>query len=356
QADADDRSEFAALVARIDELAASVPTDAPWLAANAAQLDALSVANWLDTEVAEGRGRRALRQVVEGLMTAASGDMSMLTLLHSARTSGTLAAALGIDGGAQELRLVGGLHGLAKRVAHDLGDRVRLSTPVHAIRQEPDHVVAATPHGDVKASAVVVAVPPSGWKTITFDPGLPLAHAALPEAMPMGSVIKVQAVFEQPFWRDAGFSGLVTDDEGVFAFVVDNSSNSSSEGVLASFISAGSVTTWGDAALGADAVSRRREAFLEHLRRAFGADVPATIDYVDRDWTAVPFVGGGYSGVMRPGGWTRCGPALRQPHGRIHWASAESATMWTGYVDGAIQSGERAAAEVASALASTTTA
>ena len=54
---------------------------------------------------------------------------------------------------------------------------------------------------------------------------------------------------------------------------------------------------------------------------------------------------------MPPGVWTQFGPALRDPVGRIHWAGTETATRWNGYMDGAVQSGERAAAEVIKTLA-----
>jgi monoamine oxidase len=49
---------------------------------------------------------------------------------------------------------------------------------------------------------------------------------------------------------------------------------------------------------------------------------------------------------MTTGGWTEYGRALRAPIGPIHWAGAETATVWNGYMDGAVQSGERATAEV----------
>ena len=62
-------------------------------------------------------------------------------------------------------------------------------------------------------------------------------------------------------------------------------------------------------------------------------------------------VRGGYSGVMRPGGWSRAGSALRAPVGRIHFASAESARMWNGYVEGALESGTRVASDLKAALA-----
>ena len=56
--------------------------------------------------------------------------------------------------------------------------------------------------------------------------------------------------------------------------------------------------------------------------------------------------GGGPTSNFGPGGWTACGPALREPVGRIHWAGTETATVWSGYMEGALQAGERAAAEV----------
>ncbi|MEO8106200.1 MAG: NAD(P)/FAD-dependent oxidoreductase, partial [Actinomycetes bacterium] len=193
---------------------------------------------------------------------------------------------------------------------------------------------------------VVVAVPPSGWRTISFAPALPPAHQRLQDAMPMGSVVKVQVVFDRPFWRDAGWSGLVTDDDGPFTFVVDNSQPDVDEGVLATFLSAQAAVDFGDRSLGPEASCRRRALFLDHVARVFGPDIPEPIDYFDRDWGAASWIGGGYSGVMRPGGWTSCGAALREPVGLIHWASSESAIAWTGYVDGAIESGQRAAGEV----------
>jgi monoamine oxidase len=51
-------------------------------------------------------------------------------------------------------------------------------------------------------------------------------------------------------------------------------------------------------------------------------------------------------GILGPGVLTAFGPALRAPVGRIHWAGTETSTFWNGYMDGAVRSGERAAAEV----------
>ena len=69
------------------------------------------------------------------------------------------------------------------------------------------------------------------------------------------------------------------------------------------------------------------------------------MDWSDEEWTR-----GCYGAHFPPGTWTQFGPALREPCGRLHWAGTETATVWAGYMDGAVRSGERVAAEVAAAL------
>ena len=346
----DDDPPYAAAVRQLDELARGVPVEQPWLATNASDLDETTVNQWIDREIADVEAQRSLRQVLEGLMTSAADDMSVLTVLHSARTSGSLAAALGVEGGAQEQRLVGGLHGLAVQLAAELGDAVRLNAPVLSVKHHDRGVSVSTGGAQFDAARCVVAVPPSGWAAIDFMPTLPDGHQSLARMMPLGSVIKLQLVYERPFWRDAGLSGLVVDDTGPFAFLVDNSSPNHSEGVLATFLSATEAQRWGDAALGEQASDIRRRMLIDHVHTVFGAHALSPVDYFDRDWDVVPWVGGGYSGVMRPGGWVRSGAALREPVGRVHWASAESARTWNGYVEGAIDAGERVSDEVLAQL------
>ena len=64
------------------------------------------------------------------------------------------------------------------------------------------------------------------------------------------------------------------------------------------------------------------------------------------DWTADPWTRGCYGAHFPPGTWTQFGPALRRPVGLLHWAGTETATEWSGYMDGAVQSGKRVAAEI----------
>ena len=337
---------YTPVVLALDEIAASIPADEPWTSPAGADLDSTPLSSWLDDNVSDAVARASALRVLEGLMCVGADQMSVLSILHGATTSGTLAAALGVEGGAQEQRLVGGLHGLALRLASELGSRVRLSSPVRMVRDVQDAVEVGYDGGSVRAQRCVVAVPPSNWAGITFEPGLPSTHVLLSELMPLGSVIKVQAVYERPFWRDLGYSGLVVDEDGPFEFMADNTAPDGDAGVLVSFLSAQDAVAWGDAALGPEASTLRGDAFARHICRMFGPTTPDPIGYVDRDWCAVPWVGGGYSGVMKPGGWMRAGSALREPVGRTHFASSESAHEWNGYVEGALDAGARAAAEV----------
>ncbi|MFN8149289.1 MAG: FAD-dependent oxidoreductase, partial [Candidatus Nanopelagicales bacterium] len=89
--------------------------------------------------------------------------------------------------------------------------------------------------------------------------------------------------------------------------------------------------------------------FLESAERWFGPEAAQPRHYRDLDWSSVPSVGGGYSGVVEPGAWAEIGPSLTAPAGCLHWAGSESSSTWTGYVEGAIASGVRAAAEVLAA-------
>jgi monoamine oxidase len=94
----------------------------------------------------------------------------------------------------------------------------------------------------------------------------------------------------------------------------------------------------------------RRDAILAGFARVFGARAAQPERFIERSWADEEWTRGCYGCYMPPGGWTQFGRALREPIGPIHWAGAETATVWNGYMDGAVQSGQRAASEVLAAL------
>ena len=162
----------------------------------------------------------------------------------------------------------------------------------------------------------------------------------------MGSVIKTQVVYDEPFWRGEGLCGQATGDGPGSRIVFDNSPPDGSHGVLLAFLE-------GDQArrLGRQSLDIRRQAVIDSLVAYFGQRAAKAELYLERDWQQEKWSGGCYGTLFGPNVWTRYGPALRAPVGPIHWAGTETATAWVGYMDGAIRSGSDAARAVLANLA-----
>jgi len=209
-------------------------------------------------------------------------------------------------------------------------------------------IVTARGHVDVisdryvnRARRVIVALPPVLAGRIQYEPALPALRDGLTARMPQGRLIKVQAIYDRPFWRDDGLNGSSVSDAGPCNVTFDSSPRSGTPGALLGFIG-------GDEARSFDrlATGERRRAALAGLARAFGPRALDPIDYVQTDWSAEPYTRGCPVAIAPPGVLTTYGRALREPVGRLHWAGTESATYWNGYMDGAVSAGRRAAAEV----------
>jgi monoamine oxidase len=96
--------------------------------------------------------------------------------------------------------------------------------------------------------------------------------------------------------------------------------------------------------------AERRQGVIDSFARYYGPKARKPTAYVEKSWAAEEWTRGCYAGYFGPGTWVDFGHALREPVGHIHWAGTETATVWTGYMDGAVRSGERAANEVRLAL------
>jgi monoamine oxidase len=85
---------------------------------------------------------------------------------------------------------------------------------------------------------------------------------------------------------------------------------------------------------------------VETAVRAFGEQAGDPVEYLEYDWSMNEFTRGCYSGHFPPGAWTSGGSALTAPVGAIHWAGSETSREWSGYMEGAARSGQRAARDV----------
>jgi monoamine oxidase len=326
---------------RLERMSKEVPLDAPWNAPRAKEWDARSLADWLDANLKTKTARDLLEAGLESVYAASARDISLLHALFYIHSGGNLDILLGTEGGAQATRVDGGMMQVATKLAEGL--EVRLSSPVRRIEHGDSGVHVHFDGGSLRASRVVVAVPPKLVAAIAFEPALTGKRAELVEKMPMGAVIKCTAIYSEPFWRSEGLSGLCVSDRGPIHVSFDNSPPEGKPGVLMGFAEADNARR-----LGKLSQTERRAEAIACFVRCYGERARTPTDYTDHVWENDPWSGGCYGAFMPPGVWTSLGPSLREPIGRIHWAGTETATVWSGYIDGAISSGKRAAKEILS--------
>ncbi len=330
---------------RIDVLAGRVPLDAPWTAPGAERLDRLTLATWLGRMLHTGLARRLVEIAVNTVWGAASTDISLLYGLWYMRSGGGFDSLLDTEGGAQQDRFHGGSQLISLRMAEELGKRVVLEVPVSKVEHRDAGVKLLAAGREVNARRAIVAMAPPLCDRIEWEPALPPARTQLGQRMPWGSYVKCIAIYGEPFWRADGLSGAAVSVEGPATTTFDNSPPEGSAGILLGFLSGPE----------ARAVQRleqaeRREAVLRGLARVYGPRAAKPERYIEQDWARERYTGGGPVCFMPPGVWTGFGPAMRAPIGPLHWAGTESSDHWSGYMDGAVRSGERAAREVLGTL------
>jgi monoamine oxidase len=340
-------AEVGVLMWRLNRMAREVPLEAPWRAPKAERWDCQTFETWMRRNALTAVARDILRLAIIGVWAVEPRDVSLLHVLFYIRSAGSLELLTDADGGAQQDRIVGGSQLVSLRMAEGLGDGVvELEAPARAIVYGDDAVTVRTDRLEVEARRAIVAVPPALAARIAYDPPLPAVRDGLSQRMAQGSVVKCMAVYERPFWREHGLSGMATSVSGPVSVAFDNSPPDGAPGVLLGFLEGQAARRFADRPQ-----EERRRAVAACFARFFGAGAAAPADYVDRAWAADEWARGCYGGFMGPGAWTDHGRALREPIGPLHWAGAETAVVWNGYMDGAVGSGQDAARAVLGELA-----
>jgi monoamine oxidase len=338
-------AEAAVALQRLDDMASKIPPDAPYDAPRALELDSQTFQTWMDRNLVNPDTKALVTLAIESILLAEPRDLSLLHVLFYIRSAGNLNLLLNTQGGAQQNRFVGGSQLVSIRLAERLGDRVRLSSPVRRIIQDDGGVRVEGDGFSVQAQRAIVAVPPALAGRIEYLPGLPPLKDQLFQRLPMGTIVKVHCIYETPFWRAQGLAGQATSDTGLVRVTFDNSPPDGTPGVLMGFIEGeeARVATMMDP-------EERKLAVIQDFVRYFGSQAANPLAYLEQDWTKEVYSRGGAVGFFPTGVWTSYGRMLREPCGRIHWAGTETSTIWCGYMDGAVRSGERAAVEVLHAL------
>jgi monoamine oxidase len=337
--------------AKLDAPARQVGVAAPWKAAKAAEWDRMSLGDWMRGEVPSEKGRAIFTAACQSIWGADPDALSLLYVMQyvaaagDAKHAGSFLRLITTGGGAQERRFVGGSQVISEKVADRLGSRIVLKAPVRVVAQNGDGVRVVADGTTVEARHVILAVPPALASRLAYSRALPKGKAALLKALVPGNLAKATAVFDRPFWRDAGLSGQGVADTGPARTIFDNSPPDGSAGVLFGFVGGSAYAPWGG--LPAD---QRRAQVLESFATFVGDQARAPTDYFEQDWTKERWTRGCPVAHVAPGVLTKYGPWLRRSVGKVHFAGTETADYWLGYMDGAVRSGERAAREVLAAL------
>jgi monoamine oxidase len=339
--------ELALAVQQLDSMASTVPVDAPWTAPKAAEWDGQTLETWIRDNSKSDKFRRLIPLATRPIFGAEPRELSLLFVLFYIAASGnetnpgTFERNFDTRDGGQMWRLVGGTQQIALRIAAQLGPRVVLRSPVRKIVQKGGRATVTSDRYTVKCKKVIVAIPPTLAGRIDYHPILPPERDQLTQRYGQGTLTKVAAVYDKPFWRDKGLTGQAVSIDGLVSATFDDSPQSGAPGVIFAFVG-------GDSARKYQRMSPQegRDAVLGEFASFFGEEARTPKDYFDMRWTTEQWTRGCPVGIAGPGTLLAYGDQLRAPIGAIHWAGTETSTYWNGYMDGAVRSGQRAAREV----------
>ena len=339
--------ELELVLRRLDVLAAGVPLEAPWLAPRAAEWDAITAGAWYDAQGLSSVARSLLEICTVGILAVPTAEISFLHLLFTIQTCGVTSELFAeSEGGAQTARFVGGTSEIPRRLAALIADHIVLSVPVQLIEHSADSVAVHCRGGLVaRGRRVIVAISPTLAGRIMYDPALPGVRDQLTQRLPNGSAMKAFFIYDEPFWRNDGFNGQFISDIGPARMSNDTCIPGDDHGVILLFLEGDQARSYGRLP-----EAQRREALTAELVRHYGSAAAKPEFYVDGEWSERRWTRGCYNANHGPHVWTTYGAALSVPIGVIHWASTDTATSWSAYMEGAVDAGERAAREIVDEL------
>jgi monoamine oxidase len=332
---------------RLDRMVKRLPIDGPWKVSGARALDSQTLGAWFGSRwnVPSATARKLINTTMTTLFCVDPDEVSLLGALVLARGGGSFEYY--VDSTITETHLVdGGAPELAVRLAAKLGDALHLSSPVRSIKRSSAGVEVFSDRLTVDARRVIVATPPFLASRIQYDPALPVAQTQLLRRLLSGSALRGITIYDKPFWRNDGLSGMSVAPDLPVPVALDQSPRSGNPGILSSYM-------FGPQAVRAAALdpAERRDIWLRALAARYGAKALSPRAHLETDWAAEEWSLGGMIAHFAPGVLTSFGQALHESAGRIHWAGAERATEMHGLMEGAVRSGESAADEVVNCAA-----
>jgi monoamine oxidase len=309
--------------------------DQRWDSLVAHTMARMSVSEWLKA-ISADEELQAFAKGLRGFFLADAEDLSLLMLVDQ--------FAGDVPGHGRMYRIEGGNDRLATALAGMLGDRVHLKTQVIAVTQSSNTVrirvrAADGTAADMKAAYVILAVPATTLRHIFFRPALPVEQEKAIVNLRYGRATRTVLQFTRRFWRHRGRPNAFGTDLPIGAVWDGNEEQKGKNGIL-SFLAGGSASLQTQRILAEGGVEELTQAV-----RWLGAKGEAVIASRVISWEDDPWARGGYAyfdSTYDPA-WR---PLLARPHGCVLFAGEHTSLHWQGYMNGAVESGLRAAAEV----------
>eukprot|EP00026_Physarum_polycephalum_P006921 Phypoly_transcript_06974.p1 GENE.Phypoly_transcript_06974~~Phypoly_transcript_06974.p1 ORF type:complete len:488 (+),score=97.89 Phypoly_transcript_06974:126-1589(+) len=361
-------------LSKLDTLSKLISVENPCLYNKAIEMDGMTVADLANKYMWTSAARQMIAVAVQTIFGMEMEDISALFFLFYVNAAGGVDNLVEIENGAQQDRIKGGTGEIFAKILPKL-DHAILGTPVLEIRQKESQgeveIVAGSQEkrSVFRARHVILAIPPTQAAQIEFSPPLPLPRLQMMRRGVMGTLIKIVLGYSTPFWRNAGFSGeLVCYGADPLTQPVNLAYDACTVGyetdenwkkddpnakiehfAIVAFISGAFAVFWSE-----KSEQERKEAVLAHLAKHFGEEINEPLYYMEKDWAKEKYTKGCPVVILPPGVLAqscKVSPKapkypLREPVGLCHFAGTETATEWVGFMDGAAQSGLRAASEI----------
>jgi len=327
---------------KLERLAKSIPLDSPWRHPKAMEFDSISLGAFVKSNCKTLACRKVTTLALETVFASDLNEISLLHGLFYIKSGRDLNTLINIKNGAQLHRVVGGMQTIIEKMAVPFMERIYFNHPVEKITKEKDYYLVTGRDFSFTAKKIIMAIPPPLAAKINFQPLLSAEKRQVMDRIAMGQVGKCFMIYGSPFWRDSGFSGQAfADGHSPFQSMFDASPKDGKYGIILGF-------TIGKRAREYFGKSKeeRKKLMLDKLISYFGREGSHPISYEDFTMTDEAWSRGCFAGLYPTGAWTGFQDAYAKTEGHIYWAGTEASKIWFGYIEGAVRSGEQAAANI----------
>ena len=283
--------------------------------------------DFLKMNCTDEKTKRMIEWLFKVCICVESDELPFVFWLYFLKSCGGYEKISDIRNGAQEYRIKGGSMSISEKLSKNLN--VHLNEPVRIIFQNASGCIVKTDKNSYKCDKVIVTIPLSFNEKIVYSPPLPPSKTDFIQNTKMGSVIKIVVIYKEPFWRMGGYSGEIISDQPPIFLSYDCSTNDYYG--LVTFVCAKDIPHYS------------KQKILEGFAKYFNDKRALTpLEYHEKNWAEDEYSGGCYFAtfdVSRRG-------ELQKSFGNIHWAGTETANEWMGYMEGALESGERVVNEI----------